>query len=105
MIIDIFGRAGVQILCSRRGCGGIMRLFLPVDSAHFDDAKQLKLNLMQQDIHSRSEWISSARPENPRIVTLHIGHDSDVFKMCWTLWGKIFFAAVIDIPAPFPERS
>ena len=103
--MDIVGRAGVQILYSRRGCGETKSLFLPADFAQFDDAKPLKLNLMQQNIHSRGERISSARSENPRIITLYIGHDRDVFKTCWTLWGKIFFAAVVGIPAPFSERS
>ena len=81
--------------------------FSTVDFTHFDDAKPLKLNLMQQNIHSRGEWISSARPENPRIVPLHIGHDRDMFKMCWTLWGRIFFAAVIDFwrEASYIERE
>ena len=29
VLTDIVGRAGVQVLYSRRGCGGIMSLFLP----------------------------------------------------------------------------
>ena len=85
-----------------------MRLFQPLGFAHFDDAKPLKLNLMQQNIHySRGEWISSDRPEDPRIVPLHVGHDRDVFKMCWTLWGRIFFAAVIEFrrEASYIERE